>query len=57
MSSSDRNDKYVYLTAEEVLPSNQSQMIEQAKFTYSPLKKTFEKQTKTTVDQGENKRK
>ena len=57
MSSSDRNDKYVYLTAEEVLPSNQSQMIEQAKFTYSLLKKTFEKQTKTTVDQGENKRK
>ena len=41
MSSSDRNDKYVYLTAKEVLPSNQSQMIEQAKFTYSLLKKNI----------------
>ena len=27
-------------------------MIEQAKFTYSPLSKTFEKQIKTIVDQG-----
>ena len=27
-------------------------MIEQAKFTYSPLGKAFEKQTKTTEDQG-----
>ena len=26
-----------YLTAEEILPSNQKQIIEQAKFTYSPL--------------------
>ena len=30
-------------------------MIEQAKFTYSPLGKTFEKQTKTIKDQGEKK--
>ena len=28
-------------------------MIEQAKFTYSPLGKAFEKQTKTIKDQGE----
>ena len=28
-------------------------MIEQAKFTYSPLRKAFEKQVKTTEDQGE----
>ena len=27
-------------------------MIEQAKFIYYPLRKTFEKQTKTTEDQG-----
>ena len=27
-------------------------MIEQAKFTYSPLEKAFEKQTKTIEDQG-----
>ena len=32
-------------------PSNQKQIIEQAKFTYSPLEKAFEKQTKTTEDQ------
>ena len=28
-------------------------MIEQAKFTYSPLGKAFQKQTKTVKDQGE----
>ena len=33
------NDKYEYLTDEEILPSNQKQIIEQAKFTYSPLEK------------------
>ena len=37
-------DKYEYL-GKEVLPSNQQQ-IEQAKFTYSPLGKAFEKQLK-----------
>ena len=36
-------DKYEYLTAEEILPSNQQQIIEQTKFTYSPLGKAFEK--------------
>ena len=45
-------DKYEYLTGEEILPSNQQQIIEQAKFTYSPLGKAFEKQTKTIEDQG-----
>ena len=35
------------------MPSNQQQIIEQAKFTYSPLGKAFEKQTKTIEDQGE----
>ena len=35
------------------MPSNQQQRIEQAKFTYSPLGKAFEKQTKTIEDQGE----
>ena len=33
--------------------SNQKQIIEQAKFTYSPLGKAFEKQLKTNEDQGE----
>ena len=46
-------NKYEYLTGEEILPSNQKQMIEQAKFTYSPLRKAFEKQIKTIEDQGE----
>ena len=47
-------DKYEYLTGEEILPSNQRQIIEQAKFTYFPLGKAFEKQTKTIKDQGIN---
>ena len=46
-------DKYEYLTGAEILPSNQQQIIEQAKFTYSPFGKAFEKQTKTIEDQGE----
>ena len=51
--SSGKTDKYEYLTGEEILPSNQQQIIQQAKFTYSPLGKAFEKQTKTIKDQGE----
>ena len=35
--SSDKIDNYEYLTGEEILPSNQQQINEQAKFTYSPL--------------------
>ena len=53
--SSSELDKYEYLTGEDILPSNQQQTIEQAKFTYSPLGKVFEKQTKTIEDQGKNK--
>ena len=53
--SSGKIDKYEYLTGEEILPSNQQQIIEQAKFTYSLSGKAFEKQTKTTEDQGRNK--
>ena len=30
-------DKYEYLTSEEILPFDQSKIIEQPKFTYSPL--------------------
>ena len=51
--SSDKIDKYKYLAGEDVLPSKQQQIIEQARFTYSPLGKAFEKQTKTIKDQGE----
>ena len=49
--SSGKNDKYEYLTGGEILPSNQKQIVEQVKFTYSPLGKAFEKQTKTIEDQ------
>ena len=51
--SSGKLDKYEYLTGEEILPSNQQQIIQQAKFTYSPLVKALEKQRKTIEDQGE----
>ena len=37
-------DKYEYLSGEKILPYNQKQTTEQAKFTYSPLGKAFEKQ-------------
>ena len=50
--SSGKLDKYEYLTGEEILPSNQRQIIEEAKFTYSPLGKAFKKQTKAIEDQG-----
>ena len=46
-------DQYEYLTGEDILPSNQQQVIEQAKFTYSPLEKAFEKQIKKIEDQRE----
>ena len=45
--SSGKLDKYEYLTREEILPSNQQQIIQQAKFNYSPLGKAFKKTTKT----------
>ena len=45
-------DKYEYLTGEEILPSNQKQIIQQAKLNYSPLGKALEKEIKTIEDQG-----
>ena len=51
--SSGKLDKYEYLTGEEILPSNQQQIIQQVKFSYSPLGKALEKQRKTIEDQGE----
>ena len=51
--SSGKIDKYEYLTGKDILPTIQQQIIEQAKFTYSPLGKAFEKQTETIEDQGE----
>ena len=40
-------DKYEYLGGGEILSSDQSRIIEQAKFTYSTLCEAFEKQIKT----------
>ena len=51
--SSGKIDKYEVLTGEEIFPSDESRIIEQAKFTYSSLLKAFEKQIKTIEDQGE----
>ena len=51
--SSGNIKKYEYLTSENILPSNQQQIIEQVKFTYSPLGKAFKKQMKTIEDQEE----
>ena len=51
--SSGKIDKYEFLTGEEILPSNQQQIIQQAKFNYSSLEKALEKQRKTIEDQGE----
>ena len=44
--SSGKLHKYEYLTGEDILPSNQQQIIEQTKFTYSPLGKAFDKTNK-----------
>ena len=55
--SSGKNDKYEFLTGEGILSSDQSRIIEQAKFTYSPSGKAFEKQTKQKQlkNKGKNK--
>ena len=50
--SSGKTHKDEYRTGEDILPSSQQQIIEQDKFTYSPLGKTFEKQIKIIKDQG-----
>ena len=40
------------LQVKKYYPSDQSRIIEQAKFTYSPLGKAFEKQIKTIEEKG-----
>ena len=40
---SGNNHKYYHLASKEILPFNQSQRMEQAKASNSPLGKTFEK--------------
>ena len=46
--SSGKFHKYEYLTGEDILQFNKKQIIEQARFTYSPFGKAFEKQIKAT---------
>ena len=48
--SSGKIDKYEYLTGEEILPSNQQQIVDQANFNYFLLGKAFEKQVKKIGD-------
>ena len=50
--SSNKIHKYEYLTGEDILLSSNQEIIEQARFTYSPLGKAFDKQIKTIEDQG-----
>ena len=45
--SSGKIDKYEFLRGEEILPPGQRRVIEQAKFTYSPSGKAFEKQKRS----------
>ena len=53
--SSGKIHNYEYLTCEDILPSYQQQIIEQERFTYSPLGKDFEKQIKKMKIKGKNK--
>ena len=55
-SSSGKIHKYEYLTQEDILPSNQQQILEEAILNYSPLGKAFDKQIKTIEDQGKKNR-
>ena len=51
--SSGKMDKYKYLAGEEILPLQQYRIRQEVKFSYSPLRKAFEKQTKTIEEQAE----
>ena len=50
----EKQQKYQHYHLEKLINMNilQRRVIEQAKFTYSPLGKAFEKQTKTTEEEG-----
>ena len=43
-------DKYEYLTGEEILPCNRSQIIAPANFTYSRLGEALQKQTEKQIN-------
>ena len=44
--SSGKIEQYEYLAGEEIQPSDQRRVIQQANFTYFPLGKAFQQQTK-----------
>ena len=50
--SAGKIDEHEYLTDEEILLYDQSKIIEQANFIYSPLGKAFEKEMKTRRNSG-----
>ena len=50
---SSKIEKYEYLRDEEIILPDQRRIIEQAKFTYFPSAKYFEKQVKIIQNQGE----
>ena len=45
------NDKYEYLTGEEIFSSDQNRILEEVNFIYSQLGRAFEKTIKTTEEQ------
>ena len=53
--SSGKIDKYKYLQGEEILPSNQGQIIEQKKFIHSCQEEFFVKQRKKIKKQLKSK--
>ena len=50
--SSGNLHQYEYLTGEDILASTQRQIIDQTKFTYSPVGKAFDTQIKTIENEG-----
>ena len=50
---SDKIEKYEYLTRDKILPLDQTRVTKQDEFSYFPLGKFLEKQTKTIEHQGE----
>ena len=53
--SSSKIHKYEYFPGEDILPSSNHQIIEQARFTYSALGKAFEKQIKLLKNKQKSK--
>ena len=53
--SSGKIEQYEYLAGEEIQPSDQRRVIQQANFTYFPLGKAFQQQTKKRQWRSNNK--